>query len=99
MRSKTQEDITLYLTQLGYDPDTTYLRYEGDGSVTVETPEGSQKLTVNEYEDIMEIQPDGSKRVIAESDLPQGHSCGLRSSVQSVSELWSRYPEYGSDSV
>lgn len=70
MRSRAQEDITLYLTQLGYDPDTTYLRYEGDGSVTVETPEGSQKLTVNEYEDIMEIQPDGSKRVIAESDLP-----------------------------
>ena len=70
MRSKTQEDITLYLTQLGYDPDTTYLRYESDGSVTVETPEGSQKLTVNEYEDIVEIQPDGSTRVIAESDLP-----------------------------
>ena len=70
MRSKAQEDITLYLTQLGYDPDTTYLRYEGDGSVTVETPEGSQKLTVNIYEDIMEIQPDGSKKIIAESDLP-----------------------------
>lgn len=70
MRSRAQEDITLYLTQLGYDPDTTYLRYEGDGSVTVETPEGSQTLTVNIYEDIMEIQPDGSKKIIAESDLP-----------------------------
>ena len=72
MRSRAQEDITLYLTQLGYDPDTTYLRYEGDGSVTVETPEGSQTLTVNIYEDIMEIQPDGSKKIIAESDLPHG---------------------------
>lgn len=70
MRSKVQEDVTLYLTQLGYDPDTTYLRYEEDESVTVETPQGSQKLTVNIYEDIMEIQPDGSKKIIAESDLP-----------------------------
>ena len=48
------------------------LRYEGEGSVIVETPEGSQKLTINLYEDIMEIQPDGSKKIIAESDLPHG---------------------------
>ena len=72
MRSRAQEDITLYLTQLGYDPDTTYLRYEGEGTVIVETPEGSQKLIVNIYEDIMEIQSDGSKKIIAESDLPHG---------------------------
>lgn len=70
MRSRAQEDITLYLTQLGYNPDTTYLRYEGEGTVIVETSEGSQKLTVNIYEDIMEIQSDGSKKIIAESDLP-----------------------------
>ena len=69
-RSRAQDSITLYLTQMGYDPDSTYLRYEGEGTVIVETPEGSQKLTVNEYEDIMEIQPDGSKKIIAESDLP-----------------------------
>ena len=72
MRSRAQDSITLYLTQMGYDPDTTYLRYEGEGSVIVETPEGSQKLSVNLYEDIVEIQPDGSKKIIAESDLPHG---------------------------
>lgn len=72
MRSKAQDSITLYLTQMGYDPDTTYLRYGDEGTVTVETPEGSQKLSVNLYEDIMEIQPDGSKKIIAESDLPHG---------------------------
>ena len=72
MRSRAQDSITLYLTQLGYDPDTTYLRYEGEGTVIVETPKGSQKLSINLYEDIMEIQPDGSKKIIAESDLPHG---------------------------
>ena len=69
-RSRAQDSITLYLTQMGYDPDTTYLRYEGEGSVIVETPEGSKKLTVNLYEDIMEVSSDGSKKIIAESDLP-----------------------------
>ena len=71
-RSRAQDSITLYLTQMGYDPDTTYLRYEGEGTVIVETPEGSKKLTVNLYEDIMEVSPDGSKKIIAESDLPHG---------------------------
>ena len=68
-RSRAQDSITLYLTQMGYDPDSTYLRYEGEGTVIVETPEGAQKLTVNIYEDIMEIGSDGSKKVIAESNL------------------------------
>lgn len=71
-RSRAQDSITLYLTQMGYDPDTTYLRYEGEGTVIVETPEGSKKLTVNLYEDIMEVSSDGSKKIIAESDLPHG---------------------------
>ena len=87
-RSRAQDSITLYLTQMGYDPDSTYLRYEGEGTVIVETPEGSQKLTVNIYEDIMEIGSDGSKKVIAESDLPhdkvgrqRAHSWTVREGV------------------
>ena len=70
MGSRAQDSITLYLTQMGYNPDTTYLRYEGEDIVTVETPDGSRKLSVNLYEDIMEISQDGSKKIIAESDLP-----------------------------
>lgn len=72
MRSRTQDTITLYLTQMGYNPDSTYLRYEGEGAVIVETPERDMKLSVNRYEDIIEISPDGSEKIIAESDLPHG---------------------------
>lgn len=68
--TRTQDAITLYLTQMGYDPDTTYLKCEGEGSVIVETPQSEKKLTINLYEDIVEIRPDGSQRIIAESDLP-----------------------------
>lgn len=77
MSTRAQDDIILYLTQMGYDPDTTYLRYEGGDIVTVETPESSQKLTVNEAEDIMEITQDGSGRVIAVSD--RGNVSGVKS--------------------
>lgn len=70
MGSRAHDSITLYLTLMGYDPDTTYLRIEDEETVIVETPEGSQKLSVNLYEDIIEISPDGSERVIAVSNLP-----------------------------
>ena len=74
MRSETraQDSISRYLARAGYDPNRTRIRYEDDGSVIVETPEGSQKLSVNLYEDIIEILPDGSKKIIAESNLPHG---------------------------
>ena len=68
--AKTEEIITMYLTVEGYDPDSTMM-LDKDGTVLVETPDGKkQRLAVNQYEDIIEIAQDGTRRIIAESDLP-----------------------------
>lgn len=65
MKTLIQGAITLYLTQRGYDASD--LRYEGDQNVVV----GSRTLSADLYENILEVQPDGSKKIIAKSDLPQ----------------------------
>lgn len=79
MGTRAQESITLYLTQMGYDPDVTYLRYD-ESCVIVETPRESKRLTVNAYEDILEVMPDGSKVVIAESNIHHKKGAGRATS-------------------
>lgn len=65
MTSRIQDAVTLYLRQKGYD--TSHLRYEGNDHVII----GSRTLSGDIYENIIELQPDKSWKIIAKSDLPQ----------------------------